>query len=68
MDKQVKFRADEDFIAQWDYLSARAGMTRGETLKAAFLILEQLIVLDEQGKEFAVVDKERTPHKLAQDP
>lgn len=47
MDRQVKFRVSEDFMARWDYLAVRARMTRGETLRAAFLILEQLVVLDE---------------------
>ena len=49
--------ASENFIRRWDYLAGRSNMSRSDVLLAAFDILERLIELDEQGKEFAVVDK-----------
>ncbi len=52
-------KATEEFIERLYRVSIAAGVTLGEAIAAGIGLLERLVEADKQGKEFALVDKQK---------
>ena len=56
---RYELRTDEEFIERLDRVSIAAGLTKPEAIWAGIDLLERLVEADKQGKEFALVDKQK---------
>ena len=56
---RYELRADEEFMEKLDRVARSARLSKPDALGAGIDLLERLVNADREGKEFALVDKEK---------